>query len=81
MVTGNFGIVFREEGLDKDAMRKELSSMVKISGETDGTIEDIHGNEVPLYVFMIDGLWVDFMKLKIKYNCDQNGWYLFPRDL
>ena len=75
-----FAIVFQEDGLDKDAVRADLSSIAKIVEESDGTIESIHGKIVPLWAYILEGSLADFTKIKLRYNCERDGWYLFPRE-
>ena len=67
----NFGVVFQEDGLDKDGMREELSGLATIVQESDGTIEDKDGNEVPIWVYLMTGSLADYIGIRLKYNCDE----------
>lgn len=75
-----FAVIFQEEGLNKDHMRKELSNMANLVGESDGTIEDRDHNEVPIWAYLMDGTLSEYLKIKLEYNCEEYNYMLFPRE-
>lgn len=76
----NFAVVFQEDGLDKDGMREELSKLAKIVQESDGTIENKDGNEVPIWAYLMTGSLSEYIGIKLKYNCEEHNYMLFPRE-
>ena len=73
-----FGMVFQEDGLDKDGIREELLKVCNVMDESDGSKEDINHNVVPIWVYILEGDFSDYIKIKLKYNCEVNEWLLFP---
>lgn len=79
-----FAVVFQQDGLDKDWVRKELlSQKVQIVEENDdiGELIDIHGNVVPIWAYVCEGSLAQFIGIKLKWNCETiNDYFLFPRE-
>lgn len=75
-----YGIVFLQEGLNKESMRDELSKIANIFEESEGTITNKNGQEVPVWVYFMDGSFGAYLKTKMTYNCESHNYMLFPRN-
>lgn len=74
-----FGVVFQQDGLDKDAVRDDLNRMGTVVDESDGSIENKDGIEVPVWVYLMDGDLAQFTRVKLAYNAESYNYMLFPR--
>lgn len=80
-MTITFGVVFQEDGLDKDAVRENLKQYCPIIDESDGSIMNVDGEEVPVWIFVMrTDNFGTYTRLKLDYNAYDDHFMLFPRE-
>lgn len=76
-----FVVVFQSEGLDKKGMKKAFEKDGLTIDEIKEDILTMDDNQYQVTLFILDGGLGDFLKTKIKYNCqsaEDNIYVLFP---
>lgn len=70
-------IIFKEDGLDEEGVRKALEERVTVLDRSDGTVGE--GNEEePIVAFYIDGDLAQMTKVKLDFHCWERDNVLWP---
>lgn len=79
-MTITFGVVFQEDGLDKDGVREDLKQYCPIIDECDGKVTTVDGEEIPSWIFVMrTDNFGTYTRLKLDYNAYDDHFMLFPR--
>ncbi len=76
-----FIVVFQTDGLDKKGMKKSFEDDGITVEQIDEDILTMGDTKYPVTTYLLRGSLGDFLKTKIKYNCqsaEDNMYVLFP---
>lgn len=67
-------IVFNEDGLNKDEVRKDLKKYGTIEEEKDDVLDDGTG----IWMVLMESVFSKFIRIKLDYNCVERNYILWP---
>ena len=73
-------IIFKQDGLDEEGVRKDLENYVTVLDRSEGTVGE-GLDEEPIVAFYIDGDFGQMTRLKLAYNCWERDHVLWPMEL
>lgn len=76
MLNVKYIIVFKEDGLMKDEVRKDLLNYGTIIKELEDTLEDGEG----VWMVFMDSEFHKYFRIKLDYNCLESNYVLWPME-